>query len=404
MIAVFLSFLLSYAHASELNLFPKAYFDSEKGEMVYGKVIQIKDDKIIGILKRDQVKDVTELKDMYLLPGFIDCHTHLLLAQLKGETEFEDTLTREARLGPEKRIERAKGFLKDYLKAGFTSLCDLGNSGRFLDVQLRKQTESDKNFPHLYVSGPGIATNKGQFPAKAQMSDFNNEYSIVNAKTDVDKLLQGYLDQKVDILKIYLDNNPGAGSMDEALLKKILSNSKSKKFKKITYHASELKSFELAEKLGIQSLEHANQITLTKKKSSLRYITPTDQDSETLKEFSYYREPFYRAQSQRLKELYQRKFVLVFGPDFYFHNPPVFNRALYVKRTLKTYLEANIPKVEILRALTLNPAKSLREENKVGVIKKGAYANLIGFKRNPLETFDVVFEEPMVINRGSFLK
>ncbi|AUN99912.1 hypothetical protein C0V70_17730 [Bacteriovorax stolpii] len=404
MIIVLLTFLFSYSQANEINLFPKAYFDTEKGVMIYGKVIQVKDDKITGIFNRNQVKTVTELKNLYLLPGFIDCHSHVLLAQLKGETEFEDTLSREARLAPADRINRAKGFLKDYLKAGFTSLCDLGNSGKFLDVQLRKQTESDKSFPHLYVSGPGIATNKGQFPENAKMGEVNNEYSIVDAKADVDKLLQGYLNQNVDILKIYLDNNPGAGSMDETLLKKILSNSKSKNFKKITYHASELKSFELAEKVGIQSIEHANQITLTDKVSSLRYITPTDQDSETLKEFSYYREPFYRAQSQRLKELYKRKFVLVFGPDFYFHNPPVFNRAQYVKRTLKTYLEANIPKIEILRALTLNPAKSLREENKVGVIKKGAYANLIGFKKNPMETFDVIFEEPMVINRGSFLK
>lgn len=404
MIIALFSLLFSYAQASELNLFPKAYFDSEKGEMVYGKVIQIKDDKITGIINRNQVKTVTELKDIYLLPGLIDCHTHVLLAQLKGETEFEDALSREARLSPAERIKRAKGFLKDYLKAGFTSLCDLGNSGRFLDVQLRNQTENDKSFPHLYVSGPGIATNKGQFPANAKMGEVNNEYTLVDSKTDVDKLLQGYLNQKVDILKIYLDNTPGIGGMDETLLKKILANLKSKKFKKITYHASELKSFEIAENLPIQSLEHANQITLTHTMSSLRYVTPTDQDSETLKEFSYYRQPFYQSQSQRLKQLYQRKFNLVFGPDFYFHNPPPFNRAHYVKRTLKTYVEANIPRVEILRALTLNPAKSLGEENNIGVIKKSAYANLVGFKGNPLEKFDVMFEDPMVINRGSFLK
>ncbi len=404
MIVLLLSFFFSYSQASEVNLFPKAYFDSEKGVMVYGKVIQIKDDKITGVFNRNQVKTVTELKDLYLLPGFIDCHSHVLLAQLKGETEFEDTLSREARMAPAERISRAKGFLKDYLKAGFTSLCDLGNSGRFLDAQLKKQTENDHSFPHLYVSGPGIATHKGQFPENAKMGEVNNEYSIIDGKTDIDKLLQGYLNQKVDILKIYLDNNPGIGSMDEVVLKKILDNPKSKKFRKITYHASELKSFELAERTPIESLEHANQITVTSKISSLRYVTPTDQDSETLKEFSYYREPFYKAQSQRLKQLYQRKFVLVFGPDFYFHNPGAFNRAQYVKRTLKTYVEANIPRAEILKALTLNPARSLGEESKVGVIKKGAYANLIGFKRNPLETFDVVFEEPVVINRGSFLK
>lgn len=400
---ILFSLLLSFSQASELNLFPKAYFDVEKGVMVYGKVIQVKGERITGILERSQVKEVTELKDIYLLPGFIDCHSHVLFTQLKGETEFEDALVREARLSPSTRIERAKGFLRDYLKAGFTSLCDLGNSGRFLDVQLKKQTENDKTYPHLYVSGPGIATNKGQFPASAKMGEVGNEYTIVNSKTDVDKLLQAYLNQKVDILKIYLDNTPGEGGMDEILLKKILTHSKINRFKKITYHASELKSFELVEKFPIQSLEHVNQIALISK-NSLRYVTPTDQDMETLKEFSYYRQPFYLAQKQRLKELYQRKFNLVFGPDFYFHNPPVFNRADYVKRTLKTYVEAEIPRVDILRALTLNPARSLGEEKEIGVIKKGAYANLIGFKKNPLETFDVIFEGPVVINKGSLLK
>lgn len=400
----FLYLFLSYASASELNLFPKAYFDVDKGTMVYGKVIQIKGERISAILDRTQVKEVRELKDTFLLPGFIDCHSHILFSQLKGESRFEDALVREARLSPSERIKRAKEFLKEYLQAGFTSLCDLGNSGKFLDVQLKKQIRSNKTYPILYVSGPGIASNKGQFAADATMGEVNNEYTIVDTRTDVDKLLQMYLNQDVDILKIYLDNSPSEGGVSEELLKKILSNPKSKKFKKITYHASELKSFDVASKLPIVSLEHANQIMLTNNVSSLKYVTLTDQDSETLKEFNYYRSPFYRAQSQRMKELYQKKFVLVFGPDFYFHHSPSFNRAHYVKRTIKTYLEAGIPNADILRALTLNPARSLREEKNIGVIKEKAYANLIGFKANPLDTFNVIFEEPIVINKGSFLK
>jgi imidazolonepropionase-like amidohydrolase len=272
-------------------------------------------------------------------------------------------------------------------------------------VQLRNQIKGDKRYPFFYVSGPGIATFKGQFPENANPEVVHKEYTIVDSKSDPDKLLQSYLNQKVDILKIYMDNSPGKGGMDEALLKKILTNPKIKKFKKVTFHASEIASFEMGQRLGVVNLEHANQIILEMDKNSkIHYITPTDQDVETLKEFSYYKKPFYELQSQRLKLLYKKNIKLVFGPDFYFHNASPFNRASYVKRTLKTYMEAEIPNKDILRALTINPASSLHEEGNIGVIKTGAWANLIGFKKNPLEDVGILLEEPVVMNRGQWLK
>ena len=405
MIVFLLAFFAILSHASEINLLPKAYFDSVKGEMVYGKVIQIKDDKIIGITDPKNVKNIVAIKDTYFLPGLIDCHSHVLFTQKKGETEFETALFREANLGSKERIERGKDFLRDYLKGGFTTLCDLGNSGRFLDVQLRDQIKNNSRYPLLYVSGPGIATSKGQFPENANNEVVQREYTIVDKKSDPDKLLQSYLNQKVDILKIYMDNSPGIGGMDEDLLKEILKNPKIKNFKKVTFHASSKSSFEMAQRIGAINLEHANQMAIEMDKNSkIRYITPTDQDMETLKEFSYYRKPFYEYQSQRLKEIYKKNIKLVFGPDFYFHHLGAFNRASYVKRTLKTYVEAGIPNKDILRALTINPASSLHEEEKIGVVKVGAFANLVGFKRNPLEDVNVLLEDPMVINRGEWLR
>ena len=217
---VFFYLLNQTTFAETFFIEPKAYLDVISGKMIYGKLLKIKDQRIVSIEEpsHSRARKIVDLKDIYLIPGLIDSHSHVLFTQTLEDKNFEGALLREAKLSDSVRIKRAKLFMQQYLTAGFTSLCDLGNSGNFLDVKLKKYAQTHLEFPMLYVSGKGIAFNKAQFQNDDSISLVQKEYTLVDNNTEINKLLHIYLEKKIDILKLYLDNSPGPGFMSENFL------------------------------------------------------------------------------------------------------------------------------------------------------------------------------------------
>ena len=115
-------FLFSFSLFAKdiIYLKPKAFLDVEKGEMVYGKIIGIKNDKIVYVGKSVPKGSRVDNENIYLLPGLFDCHTHVFFTELLGEHSFEGALVRELKISEKERISRAKKFLHQYLNKGFT--------------------------------------------------------------------------------------------------------------------------------------------------------------------------------------------------------------------------------------------------------------------------------------------
>lgn len=378
--------------------------------MVHGKLspnhyIEIKKDKIIKISNRSLDKDIVDFSEYYLSPGLIDAHTHIFISQNISDGNFSNAIKRELKLSKNEREARAKKYLSQYIEEGFTSLFDLGNSGFFFDTDLRDAIRHNTNYPQLFVSGPGISSYPGQFASGISPSEAGKEYFLVDRKTDVSKMLDSYLEKKVDILKIYLDNYPGPGKMDEDILRKILSNSRISKFKKVTFHSFVPESAILLRKFKIKNTEHFNFYSQSDLPPDLSFITPTNFDIQTMKQFNQYSSSYYLLQQNTLKKLYKSRLKILFGPDFYFSDEKDihFNRAKLVKRTLHSYIEAQFEPKEILKMMTFYPAQSLGMENKFGQISEGSLANLIATKENPLENISALFEISIVINKGKMI-
>jgi imidazolonepropionase-like amidohydrolase len=400
-------FLFSFSLFAKdiIYLKPKAFLDVEKGEMVYGKIIGIKNDKIVYVGKSVPKGSRVDNENVFLLPGFFDCHTHVFFIELLGEHSFEGALVRELKISEKERVSRAKKFLHQYLNKGFTSVCDLGNSGNFLDAKVRNEIAHDSAYPQMFVSGPGIAVNKAQFAADATLEMAKKEYTIVDERTDMKAVIKKYADHNVDILKIYLDNSPGAGEMSADILKKIISSEIPSHVKKITFHVLDRSSVKELEDLPVLNIEHGNSLDCQTVKNQSVYMTLTDLPEKMLNEFGYYHKVSYLAQLARAKAADENKATLVFGTDFYFQKPlPEFDRGEYAIRSVDAWKEAGISPLKTLQAMTINAAKSLHEEKKLGVIKVGATANLVGASSNPLENLDTIKNLSFVMNKGKRIK
>jgi imidazolonepropionase-like amidohydrolase len=88
-----------------------------------------------------------------------DAHSHLLYNQNQSKLGMEEASALPATV----RIQEGIGFGMELLQAGFTSVRDLGNSGQYLDLQLKKIFERQKPVPRMLVSGPIISPPGGQF-------------------------------------------------------------------------------------------------------------------------------------------------------------------------------------------------------------------------------------------------
>jgi len=98
----------------------------------------------------EDVPGAEELGDVTLLPGLIDTHQHLCFDQ-QGTLEEQVTgVTDEALL------ERARGNAQKALRAGITTIRDLGDRG-FVTLALR----DDPSLPTILASGPPITLEGG---------------------------------------------------------------------------------------------------------------------------------------------------------------------------------------------------------------------------------------------------
>src|SRR5438105_4417047 len=126
-------------------------------------VLIVTDNKItaVGDARSVQVPagaKVIDLGDVTLLPGFIDGHTHLV-GRVLGDPEGDMSVVRDY-----ESFGAILGVLhaRDTLMAGFTSVRNVGASGRFDDMALRKAINEGWTIgPRIETAGHAIGITGG---------------------------------------------------------------------------------------------------------------------------------------------------------------------------------------------------------------------------------------------------
>lgn len=385
-------------------------FDSENGKMLTGYTLKIEGDRIAEVSKNLTVPadaKVVDLTGYTVLPGLIDGHTHLLtLDDLNDETPMADKVLFE---GHALRTLRAAKRAKSWLENGFTTVRDLGDSGPFLDVALKRAiNEGTVDGPRMFVSGPIIISEGGQVPGllRPYREVIDEEYTIIRSVDDAINSVRVHVNYGADLIKICSNNSPNNTSLTIDEMRAIVKMAH-RYNRKVTAHAtSDLAVWE-AVTAGVDGIEHGYQIsdtTLTLMAIKGVVLVPTDISEPLFHkiydiiDFQWDREKqMKRAKDQyrdRLQRAIKAGVTIVTGSDNYLNLEMPQGAA--AKNVMVAYYEEGMKPLDILRSSTYLSAQFMGMENSLGVLKEGALADLIAVKGD-LEThfsealFDVAF-------------
>lgn len=220
LVGLILSTLLLGANCSAQNGAPETppliavradrMIDVNSGNVIAHAVVIIDGDKIkatgsgIDIPKGARIID---LGNVTLLPGLIDCHTHLLQSyynDMGDETNIVITTTTTA---PQRAMIGVKNA-RSMLEAGYTAARDVGNSGVGADVALRDGINAGWiPGPRMEVSTRALAPVGGQFNAYPLSPETKNaivdqEYRVVTGTVEATRAVREAMYDGADLIKV----------------------------------------------------------------------------------------------------------------------------------------------------------------------------------------------------------
>ena len=383
--------------------------DVRSGDIIDNAVVVVEGERVKAVGQHVAVPAgarVYDLGNVTLLPGLIDCHTHVML-EPEDERGTPPVVTKSQAF---RTVEGVAAALKD-LQAGFTTMRDLDSEGAgFADVAVRDGINRGIiPGPRLLVSGnpltiTGGAMNNAGLSPDIQLPD-------PGANTDTREAMIAEVRREVrngvDWVKVYATGpmryvdpvtlDPLSQFSAEDI--RAIVTEAARWHRDVAAHAYGGEGAKNAIRGGVRSLEHGMMLD----DEGLRllvehgtYYCPTlsvyipktpDEDTELRRRIvASHRQVFQKAMRMGVK--------IVFGTDV-----GAFEHGTNA-REFELMVEYGMKPLEAIRAATTRAAELLRMEKQIGVVEPGKYADIIAVEGNPLEDIRALRRVNFVMKAG----
>lgn len=392
-------------------------FDSEAGELRGEHFIKVESGQISGLQKDQPAADsIIDLSDSTCLPGLIDMHVHL--DGQSGPQSYMKQFTE----GPADLAYTAQNYAMKTLRAGFTTVRNPGDSYN-VTIALRDAINAGKvQGPRIYSAGKSLATTGGHAdPTNGVKDDMMGRPTpvdgVVNSAEDAKEAVRQHYKEGADFIKITATG--GVLSMASSGQNPQFTNDELEALIEIANdynfhvaaHAHGKEGMLRAVKAGVKTVEHGTYMddeVIAAMKERGTYLVPTILAgkfvAEKAKIDGYFPE-VVRPKAAKIGPLIQQTFAEAYaaGVNIAFGTDSGVSAHGDNALEFQYMVEAGMPAAEAIQTATSVAAKILKDD-KVGVIKTGAHADIIAVKGNPLDDIKTLQTVDFVMKGGDIIK
>ncbi len=408
--------MILFGQEKEIFIVAGSLYDSENNVILKDKGIHVKGNKILSIGRKDSVPNkatLIDLSESLVLPGLIDGHTHVLFDQEPKDDFAAHSITTLVMESEALRTLRGAKRARSYLDVGITSIKDLGNSGAYLDVALRDAiNEGSVEGPRIFAAGQIMAATGGQIYGVSHKHQelIDLEYRIIKSPEDAVNAVREHVNQNVDVIKICADNLPNNTRLSVEEMKSITKTAHDHGLT-VTAHAIGNQAAWDAVEAGVDGIEHGFFLadsTLNMMAQKNVFLVPTENSRKYMDTYYSLVDPsaespawidtYLANMKKRLTAAINAGVTIVAGSDNY--TDIRVPRGISSRDMFEAYAEAGMKPLNILQSATFNAAKSISKENEIGILKSGAFADIIAIKGDIESEFLATIENVVFVMKN----
>jgi len=347
-----------------------------------------------------------DLSAYWVMPGLMDAHTHLSLAETSTDTQpLESTYLRESTAYRALRGIRNATIL---LSAGFTTIRDVGNSGDYAMEDVRRAIANGLFAgPTVIDSGKIIAPFGGQShdipPELGRVWTF--DYLDADGVAEIRKAVRTNIFYGAGVIKLALDNSAYHYSLEE--MRAAVEEAHHAGIP-VAVHVYGGEAADVAIEAGVDSIEHGFDLTdaqLKAMKAKGIFLAGTDYPRAHLDKLGtaggLIPEPSVLAPKiiDRLARAHRLGVRVVFSTDTV-DDMPGRTRADMMLDYLSVWRAAGISPLDILKSMTSEPAQLLRVDTTRGHLAVGQRADLIAIPADPVADIENLRRVEFVMKDG----
>jgi len=392
--------------------------DSKTGVVSEKQNIFIKGNQVVSISTNTlQADSIIDLSNYFVMPGMIDCHTHVLL---QGDITSEDYDVQVLKESIPYRTIRATKSAEKALMNGFTTLRDLGTEGAgFADVDVKKAINKGViNGPRMFVSTLAMNTT-GHYPIKA--ADYSWELHLpkgvieITGADEARRAVRQQLEQGSDWIKIYADR--GYYRLADGSFRSIpnFTNEEIKAIgdetilsrKKLAAHAMTRDGIIAAINAGASTIEHGSGMDEECMRLMVEkgvYWCPTLFVNEYVAEGraklgSPINQYFQQSIQATFKKAMKMGVKLAYGTDI-----GGYDWNLAEAKDFTYFVDWGLSPIQAIQTATTTAAELLGMQGKIGEIKEGSFADIIALKKDPTKDISALQNIDWVMKDGKVYK
>jgi len=403
---------------AEIVIHAGKVLDVRTGNYLTDQLIWIEGDRIKAIGKAADISrqvpadaKTIDLSNSTVLPGLIDCHTHLTYTPyMAGPTGLHISYPRQALIGAHNA--------RVTLEAGFTTVRNVGANG-YSDIALRDSIKAGEVIgPRIIASGPALSITGGHADENFLAPQFNfSSDGVADGIDGVTAKVRENIKYGADVIKFMATggvlsegDNPALAQYSPEEMKAIVDTAHGLG-RKVAAHAHGALGIKNAVLAGVDSIEHGsymNEEDIQLMKQHGTYLVPTlylgDWLMGNLSTLGLTPNMIEKAKivlpiaRQNIAIAFKSGVKVAFGTD-----AAVYPHGLNA-REFAVMVKLGLSPLQSIQAATVNAADLLGWTDRIGMLEAGKFADIIAVDGDPVADVHVLEKVRFVMKGGEVIK